>query len=294
MAIFSEEIMAKKPQLGKAIPLRDACTFSIIITSAKESLLIIHKLQKSGILFRIDMSENNNQKPNNSEQNSRNRHHHNDRPRNSHPNQARNNHHNSGAPRNQQHPNGQRPSNNQQGQNTQQNASAGANKNNNNRKRNNRRNRYGKRPNAPRAATGPVPASEKRPPHLDRAYEKYQNLLDQHLIARKKYFELFYRADTQQKAKLERNFYQTLYDLRDFEEKATAEIKEFLLIKTNGRSEDYIYSENHALTKEGKLEVEGEKFEDPHLLPSQIRADFSEDTEESMGSLDDYKNYKGL
>ena len=288
--------MAKKPQLGKAIPLRDACTFSIMIARAKESLLIIEKVQMSGILFRIDMSENNNQKPNNSEQNSRNRQHqhqhqhqhHNDRPRNSHPNHPKNPQHNSGAPRNQQHPNGQRPSNNQQS------PSGGANKNSNNRKRNNRRNRYGKRPNAPRTTTGPVPASEKRPPHLDRAYEKYQNLLDQHLIARKKYFELFYRADMQQKAKLERNFYQTLYDLRDFEEKATAEIKEFLLIKTNGRSEDYIYSENHALTKEGKLEVEGEKFEDPHLLPSQIRADFSEDTEESMGSLDDYKNYKGL
>lgn len=172
-------------------------------------------------------------------------------------------------------------------------ASSGPSRNNN-RRRNNRKNRYGRRPNAPRAPQGPVPLSERRPPHLDRAYEKYQNLLDQHLIARKKYFELFYRADYQQKAKLERNFYQTLFDLRDFEEKATPEIKDFLKIKTNGRSEDYIYSENHALEKVGKLEIEGEKFEDPHFLPSQARADYAEDTEESSGTLDDYKNYKGL
>lgn len=179
--------------------------------------------------------------------------------------------------------------------NNQRNASAnGGQPNSNNRRRNNRRNRYPKRGASAHVPKGPVPLSEKRPPHLDRAYEKYQNLLDQHLIARRKYFELYYRADHLQKNKLERNFYQTLYDLRDFEDKCTDEIRDYLLIKTNGKREDLIYSENHLLPKTGVLEVEGNQFEDPHYLPSQARADFTEDTEESSGSYEDYKNYKGL
>lgn len=255
---------------------------------------------------------NNNQRRSHSGQNSQRRNHNNqnnqngDRPRHQN-NQRPQGQNNQGQNAQGQNPRGQQaPRNNQanqsrnnpqggQGQASGQFQNSGPGKsNNNNRRRNNRKNRYGRRPNAPRAPQGPIPVSERRPPHLDRAYEKYQNLLDQHLIARKKYFELFYRADYQQKAKLERNFYQTLFDLRDFEDKATPEIKDFLKIKTNGRSEDYIYSENHALEKTGKLEIEGEKFEDPHFLPSQARANYAEDTEESSGTLDDYKNYKGL
>ncbi len=173
-----------------------------------------------------------------------------------------------------------------------QNSASGSNRpnGNNNRKRNNRRNRYRK----PNPNPGLLPQSEKRPPFLDRAYEKYQNLLDQHLIARKKYFELFFRADPQQKAKLERNFYQTLMDLRDFEEKATPEVKEFLNVKTNGKKEDYIYSEGHALEKIGQLEVTEAQIEDPHFLPSQAKADYTNDTEESVGTLEDYQKYKGI
>lgn len=238
------------------------------------------------------MNDHNNQRSNNSEQNSNRRQHNNernDRPRNHHNNSNGQRSHSSNQGRNNNN-SGNRNNNGPQNNNGQ---NFGPNKNNN-RRRNNRKNRYGRRPNGPKTHQGPVPASEKRPPHLDRAYEKYQNLLDQHLIARKKYFELFYRADLQQKAKLERNFYQTLFDLRDFEEKATPEIKDFLKIKTNGRSEDYIYSDNHALEKVGKLEVEGDHFEDPHFLPSQARANYADDSEESVGTLDDYKNYKGI
>lgn len=201
----------------------------------------------------------------------------------------------------QRHHNGQGPQHNaqgnaqQSGNHPQRNASANSGQGNpNNRRRNNRRNRYQKRGASAHVPRGPVPLSEKRSPHLDRAYEKYQNLLDQHLIARRKYFELYYRADHLQKNKLERNFYQTLYDLRDFEEKCTDEVRDYLQIKTNGKKEDLIYSENHLLPKTGALEVEGEQFEDPHYLPSQARADFTEDSEESVGTYEDYMKYKGL
>lgn len=246
------------------------------------------------------MSDEGHNRPNNSQQNTQrqNRPHHD---RNRHNRAA---HGNGQSPRpqsnhnpNQQNRNPQRsPNGNSQGsQGARPNGDPQKASSNNNRRRNNRKNRYQKRGHSgQKRPTGPIPHSERRPPHLDRAYEKYQNLLDQHLIARKKYFELFYRADPQQKNKLERNFYQTLYDLRDFEDKATDEIKDFLKIKTNGRAEDFIYSDNHALEKNGKLEIEGDRFEDPHFLPSQARANFAGDTEESSGTLDDYKSYKGL
>ncbi len=138
-------------------------------------------------------------------------------------------------------------------------------------------------------------ASEKRPYHLDRAYEKYLNLLDQHLIQRRKYFELFFRADPQQKIKLEKNFYQSLYDLREFERTSTEDVKEYLLFKTNGKKEDGIYSENHQLAPMVSEDLPTpEDIRDPHLLPSQKKQTFKEDQEESIGTLDDYMSYKGM
>ena len=74
----------------------------------------------------------------------------------------------------------------------------------------------------------PRPQGEARPPqsqgsggplNIERIYEKYLNLLEQHIIARRKYHDLFYRADPAQKNKLEKNFYNTLNDIRDFESK---------------------------------------------------------------------------
>lgn len=243
----------------------------------------------------------------NNQNNNRGRDQHRDQPRDQQRDQQRPHHNRPQRQHNHQHQKPQQRHNNPQGgqNNGQANSSQGNNQprnasanngqgNPNNRRRNNRRNRYQKRGASAHVPRGPVPLSEKRPPHLDRAYEKYQNLLDQHLIARRKYFELYYRADHLQKNKLERNFYQTLYDLRDFEEKCTDEIRDYLQIKTNGKREDLIYSENHLLPKTGALEVEGDQFEDPHYLPSQARADYSEDTEESSGSIEDYMKYKGL
>lgn len=243
------------------------------------------------------MNDQSNNRPNNSGQNNNNgsqrRHHNGARPHNGQ--------NNANAPR----PSNNRPNDNRPRNPNGQNSAAhnpnatgpnpNANRNNNRRRNNRNKNRNSaRRPNPNRSSIGPVPNSERRPPHLDRAYEKYQNLLDQHIIARKKYFELFYRADFQQKAKLERNFYQTLFDLRDFEEKATPEISDFLKIKTNGKSPDLIYSDNHSLEKDGKIEIIGDNFEDPHFLPSQAKANYDEDTEESVGSLEDYNKYKGL
>ena len=54
------------------------------------------------------------------------------------------------------------------------------------------------------------------------------------------------------------------------------------------------YSENRGMEDVGKLEVLEGEAQDPHLLLSQIQSDYKADTEESVGTIEDYKSYKGL
>lgn len=127
---------------------------------------------------------------------------------------------------------------------------------------------------------------------MDRIYEKYLNLLDQHLIARRKYHDLFYRAEGAQKAKLERNFYHSLNELTDFKEKLAPSARELFEKRNNGLNLDLTYTTNHELPSQAQIvSAEGE-WEDPHYLQSQKIADYSNDTEESAGTMDDYLNYK--
>ncbi len=129
---------------------------------------------------------------------------------------------------------------------------------------------------------------------LEKLYRKYENLLEQHLIARKKYYEYFHRADPKQKIKLENNFTRTVKELRDFEMSLEGEDKNKFLEKYDSYNLDTTYTSNRDMPIEGdKVNVEGD-FEDPHYLPSQAESDFSADTEESMGTMDDYLAYKGL
>ena len=130
--------------------------------------------------------------------------------------------------------------------------------------------------------------------NIERIYEKYLNLLDQHLIARRKYHDLFYRADPAQKNKLERNFYNTLNDIRDFESKLAPEARELFEKRNNGLNPDRIYTTNHAIAVEGENPPPESEWNDPHLLKSQQVANYQEDTEESVGTADDYLKYKNL
>ena len=128
--------------------------------------------------------------------------------------------------------------------------------------------------------------------NLDRIYEKYLNLLDQHLIARRKYHDLFYRAEGAQKAKLERNFFHSLNELIEFKEKLAPSARELFEKRNNGLSLDLTYTTNHELPAQAEaVSTEGD-WEDPHYLQSQKNADYSSDTEESAGTMDDYLRYK--
>lgn len=153
----------------------------------------------------------------------------------------------------------------------------------------NRRPRYRGKGRGPGQGQGQKPGNP-----LDALYRKYFNLLDQHLVARKKYFGFFFRSDPNQKAKLERVFYNTLDQLRKFEATLKDDQKVLLEKRVNGLELDSTYSTNHELEFEAeKIEHEGD-YDDPHYLPSQIDSSFQSDTEESVGSIDDYKKLKGL
>lgn len=162
-------------------------------------------------------------------------------------------------------------------------------------KRNNRRRRSN---NNKRGRSGQSRGPKGRAPKFT-GFEKvergYLNLLEKHLEARKKYYALYHRADPRQLAKLEKTFYRTLEELRDYEENIKPEYQEEFKAKYDGLKPDHTYSENHEIDpKPQEVQLEESQIEDPHYLPSQKNHEFVGDDEESVGSIEDYKQYKGL
>jgi hypothetical protein len=148
--------------------------------------------------------------------------------------------------------------------------------------------------NRPRPVHNHPPQGGGGPFNIERIYEKYLNLLDQHIIARRKYHDLFYRADPAQKNKLERNFYNTLNDLREFESKLAPDVQTLFEKRNNGYMPDRTYTSNHAISIEGDAVPSDLPPAEPHLLQSQIKADYSGDEEESVGTAEDYLKYKNF
>lgn len=127
---------------------------------------------------------------------------------------------------------------------------------------------------------------------------KYDNLLEQHLITRKKFFEYFNRVDDRQLRKLEKNFFDSIEHLRRFEEGLEPWQREALeKRKTERYRPDLTYSLNRGWIPEEmtKVEVENSEIEDPHFKESQKVAfeEYKDDTEESVGSYEDYLKLKG-
>jgi hypothetical protein len=124
--------------------------------------------------------------------------------------------------------------------------------------------------------------------------QKYLNLLEQHLTSRRKYFEDFDRDDGRHRKRLERNFFNTIEQLRAFESRLDARQKEALLNHVERYRKDHTYSSNHEISPEAEaVEPEGD-FPDPHFTALQIEAFklYAEDREESSGTMDDYEAYK--
>ena len=127
---------------------------------------------------------------------------------------------------------------------------------------------------------------------------KYDNLLEQHLITRKKYYEYFNRVDERQLYKLEKNFYDSIEHLRRFEESLEPWQREALeKRKTERYRLDLTYSNNRGWNPEeiAKADYQPDENEDPHFKDSQKEAfeEYREDTEESVGTYEDYLKLKG-
>jgi hypothetical protein len=169
--------------------------------------------------------------------------------------------------------------------------------------------------NSPRNSSAPRPASAEnrnrshqsgaknrnrhgRPLTTNQVLVKYDNLLEQHLITRRKYFEYFNRVDERQLRRLEKNFYDSVEHLRRFEANLEPWQREALeKRKTERYTIDATYSLNRGLDPLAvqPIEVAPDEIEDPHFKDSQKEAfvEYKEDVEESMGSYEDYLKYKG-
>lgn len=127
-----------------------------------------------------------------------------------------------------------------------------------------------------------------------RILQKYENLLEQHLIARKKFYEMHGRITGKQLEKVEFNYNKTMKALYEYENTLPKEWqKEVLQNKLELYPQDRQFSTTHELEPVGELEEVPEDF-DIHLLPTQVNHDWSNDTEESSGTIEDYKAYKGI
>lgn len=128
---------------------------------------------------------------------------------------------------------------------------------------------------------------------------KYDNLLEQHLITRRKYYEYFNRVDERQLYKLEKNFFDSIEHLRRFEANLEPWQRETLeKRKTERYKLDLTYSNNRDWNPEeiAKADFQPDENEDPHFKDSQKEAfeEYKDDTEESEGTYEDYLKLKGL
>ncbi len=185
--------------------------------------------------------------------------------------------------------------------------SENSNKSNNNNRRkknpNNKNSNRGPRHNnkKPAAASGGYKGKRnsnrnRRPKSLtpSRVLQKYENLMEQHAIARKKYFEVFGRITGKQFDKVQQNFNKTLKAIVDYKNSLKDWQKEVLDKKLDFYPPDRQYTTTHELEPVGdEVPFEGD-FEDPHLLVTQKEHEWSNDKEESSGTYDDYKAYKGI
>lgn len=145
--------------------------------------------------------------------------------------------------------------------------------------------------------------SRNRRPHgrvltTNQVLVKYDNLLEQHLITRKKYYEYFNRVDDRQLYRLEKNFYDSIEHLRRFEEGLEPWQREALeMRKTELYRLDLTYSNNRGWDPEevARAEAAPDENEDPHFKETQKEAfaEYRDDNEESMGSYEDYLKHKG-
>jgi hypothetical protein len=128
---------------------------------------------------------------------------------------------------------------------------------------------------------------------------KYDNLLEQHLITRRKYYEYFNRVDERQLYKLEKNFFDSIEHLRRFEASLEPwQLEALEKRKTERYKLDLTYSNNRGWNPEeiANADYQPDPNEDPHFKDTQKEAfvEYRDDREESVGTYEDYLKLKGL
>lgn len=124
--------------------------------------------------------------------------------------------------------------------------------------------------------------------------QKYDNLLEQHIQARAKYFHLYGRSKQSQIEKAYNLLEKTRSELHSYEKTLKDWQLEILHEKLNVYPEDRKYSTTNGLSPVGEMVNFVGDFEDPHLLGSQEEAqeNYRNDKEESSGSIEEYAAYK--
>ncbi len=193
------------------------------------------------------------------------------------------------GPNNNNNPNQRRPQHPQQG-------GPGPNNNNNNRQQQQQHQGGGNQPRHHNPQRNNQPQQNQNANSLDQLLLQYDRLVDQHIEARKKLHELYYRCDDNRLYKLEDNFFHSAQKIQKFER----ELRPWQLdLLKKHRTEIYpldaVYSTAHP---------EAEKFDKEtaptlpapnlfHISPvQQSRPSYKGDTEISDGSYDDYLQYK--
>ena len=129
---------------------------------------------------------------------------------------------------------------------------------------------------------------------INAIFKKYDNLLENYLRLRAKYFDYFFRAASKQKSKVTENYRNALAQLRKFEQQLTDYQKEKFQQRGYFKP-DHTYCENHNLDPDLTSVELDESPIDPHICTIQKeRPSYQDDNQESIGTMDDYKAYKGL
>ncbi|MBL6992088.1 MAG: hypothetical protein ISR65_20055 [Bacteriovoracaceae bacterium] len=129
---------------------------------------------------------------------------------------------------------------------------------------------------------------------LDGIFKKYDHLLELYTIARRKYYDHYYRGSKREQEKLKRNYYSAISALARFEKALYPDKRRALHRRNDSGSIDNTYSTIHNLDNK-KTSINPDTAQsDIHQLQSQQSVSYKDDLQETVGTMEDYKKLKGL
>ncbi len=161
--------------------------------------------------------------------------------------------------------------------------------NNRNKQNSNRPGSSSKNKNSPNQNVG-------RTTPIEAIFKRYDTLFEQYINSRKKFFESCQKLNDNHKKKTEQIYIEGLRQLRQFEKS----LSHWQLAKLQERSSIgksvTLYQETH---NQEPADVKNEVVQErsgPHVTKEQLAAAevLKKDLEESAGTINDYKAYKGL